>query len=107
MALQVGAVSGVTVIYGYDACTTLTSKWLHSKVDTHPVIREGALHEQGRKLLYLKEIKIWSSVPKGARQQNEIADWQYVATYLRPRPVPVTHCPEAELSRHITGGIYF
>jgi hypothetical protein len=67
LALQAGGASDVTVIYDYGSCATLSSKWLHCKLQTHHFVREGALHEKERKKLSFKEIKIWSSVPQGAQ----------------------------------------
>jgi hypothetical protein len=49
LALQVGGVSDETVKYCYEFCATLTSEWLHCKLQTRPLVREGGLHEEQRK----------------------------------------------------------
>jgi hypothetical protein len=48
LALQVGRISDETVIHGYGSYTTLTSAWLHYKLQTHHIVREGALQEKER-----------------------------------------------------------
>jgi hypothetical protein len=72
LALQVGGVSNETVKYGREFCGTSTprvtaQKQLYSKLQTRPLVREGATKEQTRSCL--KEIssrkKIWSRVPDG------------------------------------------
>jgi hypothetical protein len=41
-------VSDETVIYGYGPCATLTSDRLHCKLQTRPLVRDGALHDETR-----------------------------------------------------------
>jgi hypothetical protein len=50
LALQVGGVSDKTVI-GYGSYASLTSERLHCKLQTHPLVREGALHEERKKVI--------------------------------------------------------
>jgi hypothetical protein len=50
LAFQVGGVSDKTAIYAiYGSCATPTSEWLHCKLQTRLLVREGALHEEERK----------------------------------------------------------
>jgi hypothetical protein len=51
-------VSDETVIHGHGSCATITSGWLQCKLQTHPLVREGALHEEERNCQTTK-IKIW------------------------------------------------
>jgi hypothetical protein len=46
LALQVGGVSDETVRYGHGSWATLTSEWFNCKLQTRPLVREGALHEE-------------------------------------------------------------
>jgi hypothetical protein len=78
LVLQIGGVSEETVIYGYGSCATLTSEWLHSQLQTSPLIREGAFHKETNNC-QTKKIKIWSWAPKESRHQDELADWASVA----------------------------
>jgi hypothetical protein len=65
LTLHVGGISDETVIYGYGSCTTLTSEWLHCKLQTCPIVREGALYED-RNYLSSKENKNLVKGPKGS-----------------------------------------
>jgi hypothetical protein len=47
--LQVGGVSDETVKYGYRLWATWTIEWLHCKLQTRPLVREGAPQKQDRK----------------------------------------------------------
>jgi hypothetical protein len=79
-APQVRGVSDEWVIYGYGSCTTLTSTWLHCKIQ--PVLlseREPYVKKES-----FKEIKIWSSVPKGIWRTNSMA-WVRERTILTER----------------------
>jgi hypothetical protein len=51
MILQVGEVSDETVIYGFGSCVTLSSEWVHCKLQPRRLIRVCALHEEERKQL--------------------------------------------------------
>jgi hypothetical protein len=42
LALQVGGVSDETAKYGFGFWATRTIEWLHCKLQTHPLVREGA-----------------------------------------------------------------
>jgi hypothetical protein len=42
LTLQVGVVSDETVKYGYEFWATRTIEWLHCKLQTCPLVREGA-----------------------------------------------------------------
>jgi hypothetical protein len=41
-------VSGEAVMYGYESSTTLTTDRLHYKLQTRPLVREGAQDEEQR-----------------------------------------------------------
>jgi hypothetical protein len=59
LALQVGEVSNEKIVlYDYWPCTTRRSEWLHSNLQTCPLVREGALHASAM------QFKIWSWAPK-------------------------------------------
>jgi hypothetical protein len=46
MAHQVGGVSDETVKYGYGFCATRIMQWLYCKLQTRPLVREGAPQRQ-------------------------------------------------------------
>jgi hypothetical protein len=48
LSLQVGGVSDETVKYDHGFCATRTIEWLHCKLQTRPLVREGAPQEQDR-----------------------------------------------------------
>jgi hypothetical protein len=58
LAHQVGGVSDETVIYGCGSCATLTCWWLHCKLQTRPLVIEGALEEEET----VTQKKIWNLV---------------------------------------------
>jgi hypothetical protein len=55
LALRVGGVSDETVVCGCGSGATLTSAWLHCKLQTRPLVGEGPPHEEERKWLSTKE----------------------------------------------------
>jgi hypothetical protein len=60
LTLQVWGASDETPKYGYGFCATRIVKWLYSKLQTHPIVKEGTLHEEERKVIFRhKKIKIW------------------------------------------------
>jgi hypothetical protein len=81
LALQVGGVSDETVLHGYGFCVTLTSAWLHCKLLSRSLVREGTPKKKESNC-QAKKIKIWSWAPKGTRHQAELADWPSVAILL-------------------------
>jgi hypothetical protein len=48
LTFQVGGVPAETVKYGYGFCATWTIEWLHCKLQTRPLVREGALYAETR-----------------------------------------------------------
>jgi hypothetical protein len=48
LVLQVEGVSDETVTYGYGFCLTRPIEWLHCKLQTRPLVSEGALQKQDR-----------------------------------------------------------
>jgi hypothetical protein len=54
-------VSDETVTYGYESSATLTTDRLHYKLQTRPLVREGAAIFRQKK----GKRKIWSWAPKG------------------------------------------
>jgi hypothetical protein len=51
LALRVEGVSDEAVKYGYGFCATRTIECLHYKLQTCPLVREGALYQEVRKQL--------------------------------------------------------
>jgi hypothetical protein len=49
LVLQIGGVSDDTVKYGYGFWVTRTNEWLLCKLETRPLVREGAPQKQDRK----------------------------------------------------------
>jgi hypothetical protein len=49
--------SQMRVKYGYGFWATRTIEWLHSKLQTRPLVREGALLEEERKYCHSKKVK--------------------------------------------------
>jgi hypothetical protein len=82
MTLRVGGVSDKTVIYGYGSCRTLTSAWLHCKLQTLLSTERAPYMKKKESNRHSKKFKIWSSAPKKARHQDELADWPSVKKYL-------------------------
>jgi hypothetical protein len=72
LALQVGRVPDETVKYGYKFCATRTIQLLHCKLQTRPLVKEGAPQKQGDK--FQTGSNIWSQVPEWARYQDILAD---------------------------------
>jgi hypothetical protein len=81
LALQVGGVSDETVMYGYGFCMTRTIEWLHCKLQTRPLVREGASQKQDRKFqtaTFPQEVISSRKSHKGARYQDILTDWPSV-----------------------------
>jgi hypothetical protein len=75
--LSVGRnMSSASEKYGYGFCATLALEWLHYKLQTRPLAREGAPQKQDSNLL--TESNIWSQVPEWARHQAILTDWPSV-----------------------------
>jgi hypothetical protein len=78
--LQVGEVSDQTVLHGHGSCATLTSEWLHCKLETRPLVREGP-HRDRTKIPdqnSWKGSKIWSNVHKVGSTPRH-TDWLTVS----------------------------
>jgi hypothetical protein len=73
MALQAGGVSDETVKYDFGFWATLTIEWLHCKLQTRPLVREGAAQIQDRKF---QTATSGRKSHKGARYQDILTDWQ-------------------------------
>jgi hypothetical protein len=60
-------VSDETVMYGYEPSATLTTDRLHYKLQTRPLVREGAPRRRTKQLSGKTKgkSKIWSWAPKG------------------------------------------
>jgi hypothetical protein len=79
LALQVGGVSDETVKYGYRFWATRTIKWLHCKLQTRALVREGALQIQDRKfqtVTFRQEIISGRKSYKSARYLDILTDCQ-------------------------------
>jgi hypothetical protein len=63
-------VSDQTVIYGYESSAILTTGRLHYKLQTRPLVREGAPRRK-RNAIFRRNSKIWSW---GARLQDILTD---------------------------------
>jgi hypothetical protein len=64
------ATTTITVKYGYGFCATRTVEWIHCKLQTRPLVREAALHEQDRKFqteTFRQEVISGRKSHKGAR----------------------------------------
>jgi hypothetical protein len=103
LALQVGGVTDETLKYGYGSCATRTNEWLHCKLQSRPLVREGTPNDEDWKVIIkhnltpwpeptielyrpsdrrlsekvttFEKIKICSWAPKGARHEDELVDW--------------------------------
>jgi hypothetical protein len=77
LALQVGGVSNETVKYGYVFCATRTIEWLHCKLQTRPLVREGAPQKQDRKfqtVIFRQEVISGRKPHKDPRYQDILTD---------------------------------
>jgi hypothetical protein len=78
LALQVGGISDKTVQYGYGFCETRTIEGLHCKLQTRPLVREGAPQKQDRKFkttTFRQEVISGRKSHKGARYEDILTDW--------------------------------
>jgi hypothetical protein len=67
--------------YYYGSCANLTSEWLHCKLQTRPVVREVALHEETRNCQSKETLKSGHGPQRGTRHREELADWPSGAKY--------------------------
>jgi hypothetical protein len=77
---RIPAVSDETVIYGYESSATLTTDRLHYKLQTRPLVREGATRRRAKQLSDKRNEKVKSGhgPQRGARHQNILTDWPLV-----------------------------
>jgi hypothetical protein len=76
---QVGGVSDETVKYGYRFWATRTIEWLHCKLHTRPLVREGASQKQDRKFqtaTFRQGVVSGRKSHKGARYQDILTNHQ-------------------------------
>jgi hypothetical protein len=76
-----GGASEETVKHGYGFWATRTIEWLHCKLQTRPLVREGALQKQNRKFqtaTFWQEAISGRKSHKGARYQGILTDWPTV-----------------------------
>jgi hypothetical protein len=83
LALQVGGVSDETVKYGFGFWATRTIEWLHCKLQTRPLVREGAPHRKFQTATSRQEIISGRKSHKGAQYQDILTDWLSVVKWLR------------------------
>jgi hypothetical protein len=76
LALQIEGVSDETVKYGYGFWATRTIEWLHCKLQTRPVVREGAPQKQDHKF---QTATFWQEVISG-RKSHKGAQYQDILT---------------------------
>jgi hypothetical protein len=81
LAFQVGGVSDETVKYGYGFWATRPIEWLHCKLQTRPLVKEGSPQKQDRKsqtATFRQEVTSGRKSHKGARHQDILTDWPSV-----------------------------
>jgi hypothetical protein len=72
-------VSDETVMYGYESSETLITDRLHYKLQTRPVIREGAPRRRAKQFSGKRKGKKSGHRPqRGARHQGILTDWPSV-----------------------------
>jgi hypothetical protein len=79
LALRVGGVSSEKLIYDYGSCSALTSKCLHCKLQTRPLLREGVLYEKASNCQTKENLKSGGGLRKEVRHQDELADCPLIA----------------------------
>jgi hypothetical protein len=69
-------VSGETVMYGYESSATLTTDRSHYKLQTRPLVREGAPRRRAKQFSGKRKEKVkYGLVPqRGARHQDILTD---------------------------------
>jgi hypothetical protein len=81
LGLQVGGVSDETVKYGYGFCATRAIEWLHCKLQTRPIVREGIPQKQDRKFqtaTFRQEVISGRKSHKGAGYEDILTEWPSV-----------------------------
>jgi hypothetical protein len=71
-------VSDETVMYGYESSATLTTDRLHYKLQTRPLVREGAPRRTAKQLSGKRKEKVKSGrgLQRGARHQDILTGCQ-------------------------------
>jgi hypothetical protein len=73
-------VSDKLVMYGYESSTTLTTGRLHYKLQTRPLVWEGAPRRRAKQFCDKRKEKVKSGhwPQRGARHQDILIDWPSV-----------------------------
>jgi hypothetical protein len=74
-----GTHSQMRVIYGYRSFPTLTSEWCALQIQTRPLVREGALHQEASTCQTKEHVKSGHGSQRAARHQDILADWPSAA----------------------------